>query len=167
MCCPSPALQPVYLAPTGLGEHVKWLKKLQAVWDSLHFLCWLSANKSHFQADLTSTVSLRSGGLLREKWNSQHCHCCQLHDQRICPLHPHRNSGVPSRVTSFRNIYHFFLESEKMNGETKFWFISFPTVFFSFSVSRLIKCLGTGKKAVSSCPTLWFSMFPNSCKQNR
>lgn len=39
----------------------------------LQCLCW-SANKSHFQ-DLTSTVSLRSGGLLSENWNSQHCHC--------------------------------------------------------------------------------------------
>lgn len=134
-------------------KEVRWLKKLQAVWDSL-----LSANKSHFQ-DLTSTVSLRSGELLSENWNSQHCHCCQLHDQRICQLHPHRNSSVPSCVTLFRNIYQKqFWNLKKWMVKTKFWFISFWGLLFS-SASRFIKKLEIDKKVVSSCPTLWFSCF--------
>ena len=132
----------------GLGasslKEVRWLKKFQAVWDSL-----LSANKSHFQ-DLTSTVSLRSGGLLSENWNSQHCHCCQ----RICQLHPPKQQQCtlmcPLRFATFIKTN---LESEKMNGQNQILVHLLLKIafFFSFQVYQ--------KKVVSSCPTLWFSCF--------
>ena len=140
----------------GLGasslKEVRWLKKFQAVWDSL-----LSANKSHFQ-DLTSTVSLRSGGLLSENWNSQHCHCCQ----RICQLHPHRNSSsVPSCVTSFRNIYQNKFGIWKNEwSKPNFGSSPFEDCFF-------LQLPGLSKKGGIQLPNFVVFMFPNSCKQNR
>lgn len=118
----------------------------------------LQINKSHFQ-DLTSTVSLRSGGLLSEKLKFTALSLLPASWPENLPA-----SSTPKQQCTL--MCHFVSQDlskqiwnlKKWIVKTKFWFISFWGLLFS-SASRFIKKLEIDKKVVSSCPTLWFSCF--------